>query len=164
MNSFLLYLYKVVVSLLPETRCFGVKRTLLRFAGAKIGKNVRICSSALIVGAGNLEIGDNTWVGHRCIIVASSFVKIGTNVDIAPSVFVGNGTHGITPDRERVADIELSKDIIIGNGCWICANASILAGVVIGVKCVVAAGAVVTKSFSDLSLIAGVPAILKKEL
>lgn len=164
MNSFLLYLYNVVVSLLPETRCFGVKRNLLRFAGAKIGKNVRICSSALIVGAGKLEIGDNTWVGHRCIIVASSFVKIGTNVDIAPGVFVGNGTHGITPDRERVADIELSKDIIIGNGCWICANASILAGVVIGDKCVVAAGAVVTKSFSDLSLIAGVPAILKKEL
>ena len=164
MRASVQYLNKLIFSLLPETRCFGFKRCLLRLSGATIGKNVRVCSSAMIIGAGKLTIGDNTWVGHRVILSASSSIRIGKNVDIAPNVFIGNGTHEITPDKDRIADTELSKDIVIGDGCWICANVSILAGVTIGKKCVVAAGSVVTKSFDDMTLIAGIPAVAKKEL
>ncbi len=86
------------------------------------------------------------------------------NVDIAPNVFIGNGTHEITPERERIADIELSKDVAVGDGCWLCANSAILPGVSVGGKCVVAAGAVVTKSFAGNCLLAGVPAEVKKKL
>lgn len=164
MKASIQYINRLIFSVLPETKCFGLKRTLLRFAGAKIGNNVRVCSSAMIIGIGELEIGDNTWVGHRTIIVASSSVKIGGNVDIAPNVFIGDGTHGITPEKDRIADLEITKDVVIGNGCWLCANSIILPGVSIGKKCVVAAGTVVTKSFDDMKLIAGVPAEVKKEL
>lgn len=165
MRTTVQYLNKLIFTLLPETKCFGLKRCLLRLAGAQIGKNVRVCSSVMIIGAGELTIGDNTWLGHRCLISASSSIHIGKNVDIAPNVFIGNGTHGITPERERIADIELSKDIAIGDGCWLCANVSVLAGVTIGDKCVVAAGSVVTKSMpQSLQLIAGVPAVTKKKL
>ena len=164
MNSAKLYISKLVFALLPETRGFGLKRLMLRWAGAKIGQNVRICSSAMVIGAGSLEIGDDTWVGHRVLISASSSIRIGRSCDIAPNVFIGNGTHEITPDHDRIADIELSKDITIGDGCWLCANSVILAGVTIGRICVVAAGAVVTKSSGDMKLLAGVPAVEKKEL
>lgn len=126
---------------------------------------MRVCSSVMIIGTGELVIGDNTWVGHRCILSASSSIKIGRNVDIAPNVFIGNGTHEITPERDRIADTELSKDVVIGDGCWLCANSSILPGVHIGNKCVVAAGAVVTHSIDkELVLIAGIPASIKKDL
>ena len=64
----------------------------------------------------------------------------------------------ITPNNERIAGIDITKPIRIGNGCWLCANSTILPGVVIGNKCVVAAGAIVTKSSGDLKLLAGVPA------
>lgn len=164
MISSKLYIYSLITKYIPETKAFGLKRCILRWAGAKIGKNVRICSSAMIIGAGELEIGDNTWVGHRSIISATSSINIGANVDIAPNVFIGNGTHEITPDRDRIADIELSKDITIGDGCWLCANTTIIAGVNLGKKCVVAAGAVVTKSFEDMFLIGGVPAKILKRL
>lgn len=137
---------------------------MLRWAGAKVGRNVRVCSSVMIVGAGELEIGDNTWIGHRCLISASSSVRIGKNVDIAPNVFIGNGTHGITPDRDRIADVECSRDVEVGDGCWLCAGSMVLPGVSLGAKCVVAAGSVVTRSFGPMKLLAGVPACIKREL
>lgn len=164
MNSLKLYIASKIIHILPETRAFKLKNKLYRWAGVKIGNNVRICSSAMIIGAGELEIGDNTWVGHRAFISASSSIKIGANVDIAPNVFIGNGTHVITPERDRIADIEIAKDVTIGDGCWICANSCILPGVELGKKCVVAAGAVVTSSFEDMLLIGGVPAFVIKKL
>ena len=164
MKTSVLYFANCIFRMLPETKCFGLKRGLLRLSGAKIGSNVRICSSVMIIGAGELTIGDNTWIGHRCLISASSSIKIGKNVDIAPNVYIGNGTHEITPDKERIASIELAKDIVIGNGCWLCANVTILPGVTIGDKCVVAAGSVVTKSYGNMKLLAGIPADVKKNM
>ena len=156
---------RLIMSLLPETRCFGFKRWLLRRTGAKVGKNVRICSSVLFVGSGSLEIGDNTWIGHRCIISTSSSIKIGSDCDIAPNVYIGNGTHRITPDRKRIADIEISEDIIIENGCWLCAGSIILPGVTVKDKSVVAAGSVITRSPNEeMVLLAGIPAKIKKHL
>ena len=164
MRSSVQFFIKLFFPLLPETKCFALKRFMLRWAGAKVGKNVRVCSSVMIVGAGNLEIGDNTWIGHRSLISASSAVRIGKNVDIAPNVFIGNGTHGITPERDRVADLEFSRDVEVGDGCWLCAGCMVLPGVSIGSKCVVAAGSVVTRSFGTMKLLAGVPASIKREL
>jgi putative colanic acid biosynthesis acetyltransferase WcaF len=149
--------------ILPETRCFGLKRALLRACGYSIGNNVRFCSSARIIGCGELSIGDNTWVGQETLIVVSKRVTIGSNVDIAPRVFIGDGTHEITLDKDRIADIETSKEITIGDGCWLCANSSILAGVSLGRQCVIAAGAVVTRSYENRLLIAGLPAMVKKQ-
>lgn len=165
MKAIFRYIMVLIMPLLPETRCFGFKCWLLKRTGAKVGKNVRICSSALFVGTGHLEIGNNTWIGHRCIISTSSSIKIGSDCDIAPNVYIGNGTHQITPDRKRIADIEISEDIIIGNGCWLCAGSMVLPGVTIQEKSVVAAGAVVTKSQSEnMILLAGIPAKIKKHL
>lgn len=164
MRSIVQSFIKLVFPLLPETRCFALKRSMLRWAGAKVGRNVKVCSSVMIVGAGELEIGDNTWIGHRCLISASSSVRIGKNVDIAPNVFIGNGTHGITPDRDRIADVECSRDVEVGDGCWLCAGSMVLPGVSLGAKCVVAAGSVVTRSFGPMKLLAGVPACIKREL
>ena len=164
MKTSVLYFANCIFRMLPETKCFGLKRGLLRLSGAKIGSNVRICSSVMIIGAGDLTIGDNTWVGHRCLISASSSIKIGKNVDIAPNVYIGNGTHEITPEKEIIASIELAKDIVIKDGCWLCAGCMVLPGVSIGSKCVVAAGSVVTRSFGTMKLLAGVPACIKREL
>jgi acetyltransferase-like isoleucine patch superfamily enzyme len=54
------------------------------------------------------------------------------------------------------------KGIKIGKNCWIGSKVSILDGVQLGNGCIVAAGAVVTKSFPDNSIIGGVPAKLLK--
>lgn len=160
MKSSRLYIAKQIFRLIPETSGFGLKRSLLRWAGAEIGENVRVCSSVTILGAGQLKIGDNTWVGHGSLLVTSSVLEIGANVDIAPQVFIGTGTHVIDPEGAHVAGEGISKDVKIGNGCWLCASSTILPGVALGEKTVVAAGAVVTKPFwGGKIIIGGVPAV-----
>ena len=54
------------------------------------------------------------------------------------------------------------KPVYIGDDCWIGRRVIILPGVKIGKGCIIGAGAVVTKSFPDYSIIAGNPAVIKK--
>ncbi len=57
-----------------------------------------------------------------------------------------------------------TKPIVIEDDVWIGANAVILPGVKIGRHSVVAAGAVVNKDVPSGTLVAGVPATVKKTL
>lgn len=164
MNSVINYINSLLFLLLPETGCFGFKRFLLRCAGIKVGTDVRVCSSVRFMGSGSLEIGSGTWIGHQTLIISSSQVKIGENVDIAPMVYIGTGTHLIEPGGLRIAGRPFSKEVEIGNGAWIGAKACILPGVKVGTKAVVAAGAVLVDSCSDKAIFAGVPAKKVKDL
>ena len=158
MHTFRAILARAVMHMLPETRCWGLKRLLWRWAGARIGRNVRICSSAFILGAGDLSIGDNTWIGHQVFIETGSRVAIGANVDIAPRVYIGTGSHRIDPVGSHSAGEGTSQPIVIEDGAWLGANATILPGVTIGEKAVVGAGAVVTKSIPPRTVAVGCPA------
>lgn len=163
MNSVLLFIYHLVTALIPETRGFAFKRFMLRCCGAEIGENVKICSSVFIIGSGKLIIGDNTWVGHRSMISSSSSIVIGCNCDIAPEVYIGTGTHEITPECKRIGDKESSGDIMIGNGCWLGVRTVVLPGVSIAPKCIAAGGAVITRNVNEpMVMVAGVPAEIKK--
>lgn len=165
MRTIVNHFNNLLFPLIPESRGWGFKRFMLKLAGAKIGRNVKISSSLKVYGAGTLEVGDNTWIGYQTLIVASSSVVIGANCDIAPRVYIGTGTHLIDVNSDHIAAKDISMDVCIGNGCWLCTNSVILPGVKIGKKSVVAAGTVVTKTFNDNNiLIAGVPAEKKKNL
>lgn len=158
MNTLLLFVVQKLFPIIPDTRGFGAKRFLLRLAGARIGKNVRICSSVRIVGNGILSIGDNTWVGHQSFISVSETLTIGKDVNIAPRVYIGTGTHEIDCNGTSIAGKGVSLPVRIGDGAWLCANCCIIAGVSVGKKSIIAAGAVVIESVPDGELWGGVPA------
>jgi acetyltransferase-like isoleucine patch superfamily enzyme len=164
MITIILYFYNCITLVLPETKLFGFKNAILRLAGVEIGKNVRICSSTKILGNGKLSIGDNTWIGQQGLIISSSNIIIGSNIDIAPRVYIGNGTHVIDLNSANIAGAGISKDINIGDGSWICVNCTILPGVNIGVKNIIAAGSTVAKSTENNSMYGGVPTKLIKKL
>ena len=65
-------------------------------------------------------------------------------------------------DSEGKQKLETAP-IKIGNDVWIGANASILKGVTIGDKAVIASGAVVTKDVASESLVGGNPAKVLRE-
>lgn len=157
MSPLLLFITKKLFSIIPDTHGFGMKRFLLRLSGAKIGKNVRICSSVTIIGDNKLSIGDNTWIGHDCMIICSAPIQIGNNVNIAPRCYIGTGTHEIDYSGNSVAGKGISLPITISNGCWICAGCIVLAGVRIGEKSICASGAVVNQNVGDNELVGGVP-------
>lgn len=58
----------------------------------------------------------------------------------------------------------IQKDVTINDNCYLGTNSTILMGVELGENCIVAAGSVVTGSFSPNSLIGGVPAKLIKKI
>lgn len=152
------HLIQFVFRFLPETRCFALKRGLLRWAGARVGAGVRVCSSVRVLGAGALEIGEDTWLGHECMLVTSCSIKIGARVDIAPRVYIGTGTHELDPGGPRSAGNGLSQPVVIGDGVWLGVACGILPGVTVGEKAVVAAGAVVTTDVPPRIVVGGVPA------
>ena len=162
LSPFRLWLYRVLVSRLPETRAFGFKAWLLRWCGAEVGRNVRINSSAVVSGTARLRIGDNVWIGPDCRIypTGEGDVTIGSNVDIAPEVMIVTGSHEVAVEGERAAGRGCSAPVVVGDGCWLCARATVFKGVCIPPRTVVAAGAVVVRSVSDRpgGMWAGVPA------
>jgi maltose O-acetyltransferase len=130
----------------------------------KVGKRVNLQSRLRIDGWQNISIGDNSGLGRNCSISAIAPVTIGNNVMIAEDLIIKTSNHSISR-IENMMDLPVnSKSISIGNNVWIGARVIILSGVTIGDNVVIAAGAVVSKSFGSNCVIGGVPARIIKEI
>ena len=136
--------------------------------GVKIGNNVSFGRNCIIECTGvlrelgeGLVIDDGVGIAPCCFISVRGDVKIGKNTIIGPYFKLFSENHNFsdlnTPIRLQGAT---RKGVNIGEDCWIGANVTILDGVTIGNKCIIAAGAVVTKDVPDFSIVGGVPAKL----
>lgn len=156
-------LANIVLAILPATRCFLLKRTLLNALGFEIGAGSRLAGGSKFYGRGALIIGQNCWIGHRCAfyLTPSAPVTIHENCDIAPQVTIHTGSHHLGPASRR-AGVGYSRSIEIGKGSWIGTNATLLAGAHVGESTIVAAGAVVIgRRYAPNTLLCGVPAVEK---
>jgi maltose O-acetyltransferase len=151
--------------ILPPSRFFGLRRCLLRIAGADIRKEATICGQGWLYGRGLLQVGLSSWIGPGCVFYThqDAAICIGENCDIAPQVMFVTGSHEIGPS-ERRAGYGIANPISIGDGVWIGARATITGGVSIGAGSIVAAGAVVTSDVAPNTLVGGVPARLIRVL
>lgn len=95
------------------------------------------------------------WQAHDATIT------VGKNCHVAPNVGIITTNHDLyDPSKHREG-----KDVVISDHCWIGMNAVILPGVVLGEHTVVAAGAVVSKSFPEgYCVVGGTPAKIIKKL
>jgi acetyltransferase-like isoleucine patch superfamily enzyme len=158
MNPSRMFFVQIAMSLMPNTRLFGLKRSLLRFAGAQVAADARVCSNARFQIAGNIDIGVGSWIGPEVFVVGGEAdVKIGSSVDIGPRAMLVTGTHEVSQSG-RVAGIGYSLPIVLADGCWIGAGATVLGGVRIGERAIVAAGAVVNRDVPADATVGGVPA------
>lgn len=119
-------------------------------AGSTLGRN---CS----VGQ-NVMIGPDVAVGDNCKI--QNNVALYKGVELQQGVFCGPScvfTNVLNPRAEVERKAEF-KPTLVRNGATIGANATIVCGNELGEYCLIAAGAVVTKSVPAFALMAGVPA------
>lgn len=112
---------------------------------------------------GNLEIGENAFVGRKV------FMDMANPIIIKKDAVISEGVSIIT--HQDVGDRMLKKyykrkdgEVVLDEGCWIGANATILCGVRVGKCAVVAAGAVVREDVADYTVVGGVPAKYIKKL
>lgn len=162
-------LYAILADrLLPDVSfCERPRAELARLIlGAKIGRNVRLRAG---IDFGNdpsgIVIGDGCFLNRRCTLFADwgCAIRLGQNVWLGPEVMLWTGTHEVGPKEQRCGR-GISAPVVIGNGCWLGARATVLAGVTIGDGCVVGAAALVNKEMPPDSLVAGIPARVLRRL
>jgi acetyltransferase-like isoleucine patch superfamily enzyme len=113
----------------------------------------------------NIWMHENAEIERGCTLIAKDKIVIGENSTLAYGVMVLTSADPNGP-YNRLSKLypPIHAPVIIGNNCWIGARSLILPGVTIGDCCVVAAGSVVIKDVPSNSLVAGVPAEIKKTL
>jgi acetyltransferase-like isoleucine patch superfamily enzyme len=121
---------------------------LVNIYGCFIGKN---CSIAAFV-----EIGPRVVIGDECRIHAFCFIPegvvIGNNVFVGPRVTFLNDKYPPSYGKWRSVQTVVEDEVSIGGG------AVILPGIVLGRRCLIGAGSVVTKDVLPGMQVVGVPA------
>jgi acetyltransferase-like isoleucine patch superfamily enzyme len=121
--------------------------------------------SQLIVATSLTDPGASIRLGHHVGIGEYAYLGGGGGLRIDDGCIIGQ-YFSCHPENHVYADpttpIRLQgvtrRGIYIGAGCWIGSKVTVLDGVRIGEGCVVAAGAVLTRSVPPHSIVAGVPA------
>lgn len=111
----------------------------------------------------NIELGQNFYANHNCVILDAAKVSIGDDVLLGPAVQIYTVTHPLDA-TQRKTGLEQGKAVTIGNSVWVGGGAIILPGVTIGEGAVIAAGSVVTKDVPAFVVVAGNPATVVKTL
>ena len=117
-----------------------------------------------------VEIQKNAVVGARCKISSNAFICEG--VTIEDEVFVGHGVIFINDLYPRATinnQLQTEADWVvvptrIKKGASVGSGAIILAGITIGEKAMIGAGAVVTKDVPDYAIVIGTPARIKGDI
>lgn len=133
---------------------WGWRNLLLICQGARIGRHVRIDASVSIFLPANLEIGDWTAVGPGALLYNLGPLKLGSRVTISQRAHLCGGSH----DYRDSAMTLLKMPITVGDEAWICAEAFVGPGVVIGRRAVAGARAVVVNDVEAGDVVAGNPA------
>lgn len=158
--------YQLFYRLLPLPQ---LRKIFLLLGGATINQDSVIMDVRFFnwhhKGLNGLKIGKNCFIGDETLIDLYNKVILEDNVTIAQRVTilthmnVGYKNHPLQKQFPHI-----SSPVYFKNGSVVCACATILAGVTVGERSMVAAGAVVTKDVPPKTLVAGIPAKVVRKL
>ena len=115
-----------------------LKVAVLRMFGPTVGRGAVIRSRVNITFPWRLVIGDHVWIGDEVIILSLDEVRIGSNVCISQRAFLCTGSHDFSKESFDL----ITAPIVIGDGCWVCAQAFVGPGVELPAGTMVKAGEV----------------------
>ncbi|MET4120484.1 acetyltransferase-like isoleucine patch superfamily enzyme [Bradyrhizobium sp. JR4.1] len=131
------------------------KRKMTMGTGQVFGPNVSIANGERISLGNRCHVGERVclWAGN-----ATGRITLGDDVMIGPGAVVTASDYGLEEGTPPAFQPKNERDVVIGNGVWIGANAVVTAGVTLGEGCIVGAGSVVTRDLPANMICGGVPA------
>jgi acetyltransferase-like isoleucine patch superfamily enzyme len=126
-----------------------------------IGAHPTFAPNVSINNGERITLGDRVHVGERVCLWAGDSVgriTLGHDVMIGPGTFVTASDYGLVEGTPPAFQTKNERDVVIGEGVWIGANAVVVAGVTIGAGAIIGAGSVVTRDLPPNMICAGVPA------
>lgn len=162
-GKFMVQFVNVIGALLPDDpfSC-RLRPRLIGILGASIASGVRIRGGGRFEG-GRISVGKRCFINRGCYFDATGSIRLGRDVTVGHGVALVTASHAVGGPHSRAGEVT-ARDVSVGDGVWIGANAIILPGVTIGAGSIIAAGAVVTRDVPDNVLVAGNPAVFKKDL
>lgn len=111
----------------------------------------------------NFILAEDVFINYNAVCVGGGHVRVGKHARIGPNCHFYTPNHPMDHVARR-EEKEYAYPITIGEDCWLGGNVTLLPGVTIGDRCIVAAGSVVTRDVPDDCLVAGNPATIKRRL
>lgn len=142
----------------------ALRYILIKSLAKKCGDNVSIHTNVIIFSPENLELGSNISIHPFCYIDATGTIIIGNDVSIAHASTIMSTEHNYENIDIPIKDQGCQKKLtIVHDNVWIASGVRVLAGTVINMGTIVAAGAVIKGQLQPNSIYGGIPAKLLKE-
>ncbi len=126
------------------------------------GKNLQVGRDVTFYNPSKITIGSDVYIAKGCWFSGSGEIEIGNKILFGPYVVVVTSNHSIANNSYYDGPPIQMQKVIIQDGCWIGAHATILAGVVLAQTTLLAANSVLSKNTEVKSIYGGVPAKLIK--
>ncbi|SCW52157.1 putative colanic acid biosynthesis acetyltransferase WcaF [Paenibacillus tianmuensis] len=137
---------------------YSWRRLLLRAFGARIGRDVRVRSSAKFTYPWKVSIGDHSWIGDYAELYSLDRIDIGAHCVVSQHSYLCTGSHQMDDPYFGL----VTKPIRVKDGAWIASGAFVYPGVTVHEMGVVGARSTVTKDVGANEVHIGAPARFMK--
>jgi acetyltransferase-like isoleucine patch superfamily enzyme len=153
---------RIVAEMNTGFRDAGEVRALFeRLTGTAVDESLLLLPPFYTDFGKSIRVGRNVFIHHACEFMDRGGITIEDDVLVGPKVNLITISHPLDPTTRRST---CCAPIVIKNGAWLGAAATVLPGATIGKNAVVAAGAVATRDVADNAAVGGVPARVIKDL
>ncbi len=132
---------------------------LLRAFGAKMGSNCHFYPKSKVWAPWNLLCEDQVTLGDEAEIYNPAPMRFGSHAIVSQGAYLCGATHDFNDPGLWLCAYPMT----FGPYCWVCARASVEAGVNVGEGAVLGLGSVATQNLEPWCVYAGSPAIKVKD-
>jgi putative colanic acid biosynthesis acetyltransferase WcaF len=161
-SSFMIALWHFIGAPLVRSNLMpisAIKCAVLRVFGARIGRGVYAKPGLRVKFPWYLTVGDYCWLGEDAWIDNLAPVTIGSHVCVSQAAYLCTGNHDWTAPNMKL----FRRPIVLGDGSWVGARATVCPGVTIGEGAIAAVGSVVTRDIPPYQIRAGNPAVYVRD-